>query len=1823
MKRFYTLIVSLLLVSSTSVFASNYYWVGGSGDWSDINHWATSSGGTLKHIQTPTSLDNVIFDANSLSSSDTVNLNSQSIFCKNFDIENITHNLTFVGICTEWHIYGSVKLNPLFAQNSATMYFDALSGINYIKSNAHPIPADIHFTGQSTWILQDSLHCYNISLESGTFNTSSKKLTIESFISTTNNSRQLTLGTSIISVKEWNVSGTTFSVNAGSSRITINTPYKSFKHSNTGNLTYNDIVFAEIDSLTSLSSNISFHKVQFMSDGVITGDNNYDSLILAFSGDYTLSDGHTQTINQGLLANGDCYKSIYIHANSGNALLSKNSGTVICNYIDLKNVHAGGGAIFYANAGVDLGNNTGWIMQAAISRNLFWVGGNGNWSDTSHWASTSGGAGGECIPIIVDNVIFDNNSFLNASSTSNQVIIPYNNDGICHDFTWQSNVAGTFRFYDDLSISGSCFLGNMLNMSGYGRLYFISDSIGETIETSNINLNSRSLNFNGSGSWELLDSLNNSGGQIYFNNGHLKTLGKYVHVSDFDATNWTQKELSFGNSTIDVDNGFRLFQDYLTIHPNTSNIRMIGQNTYFRTYTYNNTPASLYNVSFVERPYSMGDINNNLTNFNKLSFKRKMRLSGSAKSDTIFFEKGNDYRFAWRSDSIRKALIANGNCVETITMREEDGTNTFNFNMTPTANVNVSYLNLRGSVISGQGTINAINSSDLGLNTGWTFSSSSIPHYWVGGQGNWQDTIHWSYSSGGQGGACIPTISDDVYFDANSFSNNNDTVYIDSMNIYCKNMNWNNATNAPTIYNGSSYVFYISGSLSLIQNMNFDNSGETFFVGEQSNKTIDMASHEFDNRVTLCDTGEWTLLDSLIVNGMLHHHKGKLLANHNLIKVQRYGAIHHSQTLNIQGSTMMISPYGYFRWNQNNQSYLLADSSHIIFLGDGWLESYGYNNAAVDYNNISFMGSCTMSTASSSINVSVNRLFFKQDGIIKGENTIDTLIFSKGGNYHIEAGYNQYITHKWEANGNCHKPISISGRLNWQTSGAADIHVLNGNTQLTNTSIKDLNAIGNGTFTIIDGSNLGGNSSNWQITPSASRTLYWVNNGGNWRDTTHWALSSGGNGGECIPTYKDDVFFDTASFSNATDVAYTSWNTPAIECKDFIWQWTPVNPTMNFDTINVYGSIALGDTMNVTNPNFKMYSLDTSNFIKTSSKKINSINFMSAGGWHLLDNLHSNRIIHKRGSFHSLGNDIFTNDYSSEDSSARLIDIPNTNLYIGHSMKLHSDSLNFISNQSHIQFNDTSGFFTLKILGNTSLNFNEVSFIPVNKLSSVIENKSSVQQHFNKTTINNNAKIYGDNEFDSLFFITGNTYELDYSKIQKINDYWYVRGNNCYAINLQSTKKNNQAHVISTSGTISGDFINMRDIAATGGANFYAGTFSTDIDNNSGWIFTNGPLYVYGLGPDTSVNIGSSIVLNTTNFNGGPNTTYLWSTGSTSPSITVSQTGWYFVTVNYAGNCSVVDSIFVGCRLDMNYNITDDPCNGTSLGSIQAVVPDTSFQYIYQWSTGDTLDYTDSLGAGQYIVTVSADSGLCEAIDTVQINEPPPVICPQGDTAFCAEDSVLINLGNFVDFKWHDLYTGQYRWISSPNSFIVSVQDADGCWSVPDTIHINEDPRPNIDLGEDTSICINESITLEVNKGFEDYLWSDNSTMNSITVYEMGVYWVRVIEKTCVVYDTINIKKCAAKFIVPNVFTPNDDGYNDVFNIDYRNIWDFEVRIYDRWGVKVFQSSNLDKPWDGTVNGRKSAEGVYFWQIIYQEYDGNGGGDEKKIIKGTVTLLRN
>ncbi|MCE9539710.1 MAG: gliding motility-associated C-terminal domain-containing protein, partial [Bacteroidetes bacterium] len=84
---------------------------------------------------------------------------------------------------------------------------------------------------------------------------------------------------------------------------------------------------------------------------------------------------------------------------------------------------------------------------------------------------------------------------------------------------------------------------------------------------------------------------------------------------------------------------------------------------------------------------------------------------------------------------------------------------------------------------------------------------------------------------------------------------------------------------------------------------------------------------------------------------------------------------------------------------------------------------------------------------------------------------------------------------------------------------------------------------------------------------------------------------------------------------------------------------------------------------------------------------------------------------------------------------------------------------------------------------------------------------------------------------------------------------------------------------------------------------------------------------------------------------------------------------------------------------------------------------------------------------------------------------------------------------------------------------------------------------------------------------------------------------------------------------IPNVFTPNDDGINDVFkiNLSGENLGNFNINIYDRWGILIFTSSSINNKWDGrTTSGLKVKNGTYFYVIELNKLE----------YKGHVTVLK-
>ncbi|MGZ3941990.1 MAG: hypothetical protein ACXVOH_07840, partial [Bacteroidia bacterium] len=140
-RKLYMVICLLVFLFNKPVKAGVYYWVGGTGNWSQYNtHWSTSSGGSIFHLQTPTPTDTVIFDANSfLTVGDTVFVDSTIITCKDMVWTNVTHNPVFVNKYyssnSSFSIYGSLTLSSNMTWSyGGEMYFEATSGVNTITS---------------------------------------------------------------------------------------------------------------------------------------------------------------------------------------------------------------------------------------------------------------------------------------------------------------------------------------------------------------------------------------------------------------------------------------------------------------------------------------------------------------------------------------------------------------------------------------------------------------------------------------------------------------------------------------------------------------------------------------------------------------------------------------------------------------------------------------------------------------------------------------------------------------------------------------------------------------------------------------------------------------------------------------------------------------------------------------------------------------------------------------------------------------------------------------------------------------------------------------------------------------------------------------------------------------------------------------------------------------------------------------------------------------------------------------------------------------------------------------------------------------------------------------------------------------------------------------------------------------------------------------------------------------------------------------------------------------------------------------------------------
>ena len=127
-----------------------------------------------------------------------------------------------------------------------------------------------------------------------------------------------------------------------------------------------------------------------------------------------------------------------------------------------------------------------------------------------------------------------------------------------------------------------------------------------------------------------------------------------------------------------------------------------------------------------------------------------------------------------------------------------------------------------------------------------------------------------------------------------------------------------------------------------------------------------------------------------------------------------------------------------------------------------------------------------------------------------------------------------------------------------------------------------------------------------------------------------------------------------------------------------------------------------------------------------------------------------------------------------------------------------------------------------------------------------------------------------------------------------------------------------------------------------------------------------------------------------------------------------------------------------------------------------------------------------------------------------------------------------------------------------------------------------------------------EYYTWELYKGSERIL-TRTEAQHKFTFDEPGNYRATLVLSNsygceCKAED-FDISVSESMLQVPNVFTPNGDGTNDEFRVVYRSIKEFHIWVYNRWGHKVYESTDPSKGWDGTINGKPAAEGAYYYVI--------------------------
>jgi gliding motility-associated-like protein len=419
------------------------------------------------------------------------------------------------------------------------------------------------------------------------------------------------------------------------------------------------------------------------------------------------------------------------------------------------------------------------------------------------------------------------------------------------------------------------------------------------------------------------------------------------------------------------------------------------------------------------------------------------------------------------------------------------------------------------------------------------------------------------------------------------------------------------------------------------------------------------------------------------------------------------------------------------------------------------------------------------------------------------------------------------------------------------------------------------------------------------------------------------------------------------------------------------------------------------------------------------------------------------------------------------------------------------------------------------------------------------------------------------------------------------------------------------------------------------------GSYTCTVTDANGCTHTQ-PVTIVSNNPVTltlsTVPTGCTVNIGTATANAGNGVlpyTYNWSNGQTTSVATALGVGTYTVVVADANGCSRTQSIAVVSTnpVTMTINSTQTTCTANT-GTATATPANGALPYTFLWNNGQTTQTAIGLDTGTYICTATDANGCTQTLNVVVTSHNPLTLTVDSTQTGCVPltGTAIAHPANGTapySYVWSNGQTSQTDAGLGVGGYIVSVIDADGCVQHGSTT-VTAFPLPVVAVSP-AAITITSGETAILNAtGGTGYLWSPADYLSCATCASTAAtplppttYCITItdvhgcMDSTCIRVEVL----CNAGLLdklIPTAFSPNNDGMNDQLCIPENVcIISFELDIYDRWGEKVFISTDINYCWDGTYKG--VALGTAAFVYTFDARLGNGTDFKQK---GTISLIK-